>query len=196
MTVDEVMREIEKDQLFYEESQGGVTFSGGEPMTQPLFLIELLKRCGELGLHRTVDTCGQVGSHVLRDVACHTDLFLFDLKHMDSDKHREHTGVGNSRILANLRWLAESEAVIKIRVPLVPGVNDDVENISRTAAFVAALPGHHEIHLLPFHRAAGDKHRRFGMPYQLDEPGESPPERLPLIKRLMEDRGLTVRVGG
>ena len=147
-------------------------------------------------MHRTVDTCGHVGNGLLSEVAGHTDLFLYDLKHMDSERHQRHTGVGNERILSNLRWLAEEGARVRIRVPLVPGVNDDPENLERTAAFVSGLPGRQEIHLLPFHAATGDKHRRFGKQYQLNTELRDSPDQLPGIRRLMEGHGLTVRVGG
>ena len=123
MTVDEVLSEISKDTLFYDQSRGGVTISGGEPLMQPGFLMQLLDACGERGFHRTVDTSGHVDTNLLLDAAARTDLFLYDLKHMDSEKHLRYTGVSNDKILHNLKQLSRQGASIIIRLPVIPGIN-------------------------------------------------------------------------
>jgi pyruvate formate lyase activating enzyme len=175
MTVPEVMAEIEKERPFFDQSGGGVTFSGGEPLLQHEVLIELLKQCGERGVHRAVDTAGHVSWAILADVAAHTDLFLYDLKIMDAEKHRTWTGVTNELILSNLRMLSGSGKQVVIRIPLVAGVNDDEMNIRQTAAFIASLPGvTPEVHLLPYHAIAQHKYAKLGRPDDfslMEEPG-------------------------
>ncbi|CAB1083305.1 Pyruvate formate-lyase activating enzyme (EC [Olavius algarvensis Delta 1 endosymbiont] len=143
MSVDEVMAEIAKDAVFYDTSRGGVTISGGEPLMQPAFLMDLLEACGKMGFHRTVDTSGYADRQVLLETASRTDLFLYDLKHMDPAKHAGFTGVSNERILANLEFLSRREVAIIIRFPVIPGLNSDEKNIDQTGAFVASLPGGH-----------------------------------------------------
>ncbi|MCK9412776.1 MAG: glycyl-radical enzyme activating protein [Prolixibacteraceae bacterium] len=136
-SVEEILVEIEKERIFFEQSGGGVTFSGGEPMLHTDFLVRLLDECREQGIHTAVDTAGLVNTDILLEVAKRTDLFLYDLKMMDSDRHRQWTGVPNGKILENLRVLAESGASINIRIPLIGGVNDDERNITEAARFIA-----------------------------------------------------------
>ena len=136
-SVAEIIHEIEKERVFFDQSGGGVTFSGGEPLLQPEFLIELLDECGSRGIHRAVDTAGFVNTDIILEVARRTDLFLYDLKMMDSEKHRKWVGVPNEKILENLKALSGTGAKIIIRIPLIGGVNDDTENIEATARFVA-----------------------------------------------------------
>jgi pyruvate formate lyase activating enzyme len=196
MSVDEVMEEITKDTLFYDQSGGGVTFSGGEPLMQPRFLLGLLDACGELDIHRTVDTSGYTDADLILEVAERTDLFLYDLKHMDSETHRRYTGVPNEQILSNLKLLATHGAKIHIRIPIIPGVNSDDENIERTGSFVSSLPGVHEISLLPYHSAAEAKYGRLDMDYCLGNvipPSESAVE---AVAKRLERFGSQVTIGG
>ena len=172
MDVQEIMQEIEKERVFFEQSGGGVTFSGGEPMMHPDFLVRLLEECGSKGIHRAVDTAGLVSTEVLLRVAAQTDLFLYDLKMIDAERHRKWTGVTNEKILANLRILSESSARIIIRIPLVGGVNDDAENLEATARFIASLAGDKKVvNLLPYHKIAQSKYGKLGRPeeFQLFE---------------------------
>jgi len=192
----EVMAEIKKDILFYDQSGGGVTFSGGEPFMQPEFLLGLLEACGRIGMQRAVDTTGYAQSSLLLEVAKQTDLFLYDLKHMDADKHKEYTGVSNELILANLELLVRKGAKIRIRVPVIPGLNDDEKNLSALKKFVLTLPGVRDIHLLPYHRAAREKYRRFNMAYSLDQMPAPPKAMLEKIAKDWEAAGLRVRIGG
>jgi pyruvate formate lyase activating enzyme len=197
MTVEEIMTEIEKERVFFEQSGGGVTFSGGEPLLHHEFLIQLLDESRARGIHTAVDTAGFVNTTILLEVAKRTDLFLYDLKMMDSDRHRKWTGVPNEKILENIRVLAETGAQLIVRIPLVGGVNDDEENITATARFVASLAGQRPtVNLLPYHKIAMTKYAKLGRDEEfqlLEEPGQE------AIKRAIEifaENGVEVRVGG
>lgn len=194
--VQTVMAEIRKDLPFFDQSGGGVTFSGGEPLMQPLFLLELLKACGQLQIHRTVDTSGLAPTEILLEVARHTELFLYDLKHMKSTVHKEYTGVGNELILENLAALCHAGHAVRARIPLVAGVNDDETNILATGRFLAALPGIEGIDILPYHSIGRAKYQKLGMDYPGD--GLTTPD-LDHIKKLIEilnNSGFDVRLGG
>lgn len=195
-TAAEVLVEVERDRLFHEQSGGGVTFSGGEPLQQWRFLLDVLGACGDHGIHRAVDTTGFAAPDVITRVAERTDLFLYDLKTMDPTVHRETTGVPLQPILDNLVRLASLRAVIRIRIPLIPGISDSNENIDRTGAFVADLPGIQAVHLLPFHKPAKNKHARFGIPWQMGDDGEIPDERVQELSARMERFGIPVTIGG
>jgi pyruvate formate lyase activating enzyme len=165
MSVPEIMEIIEKERPFFDQSGGGVTFSGGEPLLHAKMLIELMEECGKRGIHRAVDTAGHVKTETLLNVACHTDLFLYDLKMMDTDLHRGWTGVSNELILHNLEVLAESGVEIIIRIPLIGGVNDHEDQIRQTAEYIATLAGERkEVHLLPYHPVAQNKYMKLGKP--------------------------------
>jgi pyruvate formate lyase activating enzyme len=196
-TVSDLLSVIENERPFFDQSGGGVTFSGGEPLLYPDFLIEILDACGRLRIHRTVDTSGLARTNTLLAVAKHTDLFLYDLKLMDSKKHKEWTGAGNKRILGNLKALAETGAAIQIRIPLIKGVNADEENIDATAAFVAALPGPaKKISLLPYHNVAEGKFAKLGCDYQPGPMAEPDAEDLERVIACFSSHGLTASVGG
>ncbi len=196
VTVAEVVRQIEKDVAFYDQSKGGVTFSGGEPLMQPEFLLEMLDACGELDLHRTVDTTGYADTALLLKVAQKTDLFLYDLKLMDAENHRKYTGVSNEQILANLMRLAQNDARIQVRVPVIPGINSDAENIDKTADFIHSIGGVENISLLPFHNSARGKYGRLGM--QWISPHIQPPTArlLQSVAARFKETGLKVTIGG
>jgi len=165
MSVGQIMEIIEKERVFFEQSGGGVTFSGGEPLLQSGFLTDLLDACGRQGIHRAVDTAGNVNTGLLLEIAARTDIFLFDLKMMDPVLHEKWTGVGNDLILANLCTLAASGARIIIRIPLIGGVNDSEENIRKTAEFIAGLQCKpKEVNLLPYHAVAQNKYLKLGRP--------------------------------
>ncbi len=193
---DAVLEIIEKDQVFFNGSQGGVTFSGGEPLAQPGFLLELLRRCGKHGLHRVVDTSGFAENTLLLHVAKETDLFLFDLKHMDTAQHERVTGVPNKLILQNLQSLARQGHPVQIRLPLIPGINDDDKNLKATGAFVAGLPGVRGIDVLPYHSIAKAKYAKLGMEYKGAGIPKSDPADVQRAVRILEGYGLKVRIGG
>jgi len=192
----ELFDELQKDIPFYDTSGGGVTFSGGEPLMQAEFLIELLKLCGSGHIHRAVDTTGYASPETLMAVAVHTDLFLYDLKMMDSAKHERYTGVPNRLILDNLKQLAHQGAGLIIRIPLVPGINDDTDNLDRTGAFLNLLPGIKKVDVLPYHAFQKSKYIRFGMNNR--DHNTTPPSSglLSRVKEHLESFGLEVRIGG
>lgn len=194
-TVASLMAILEKEVVFFDQSGGGVTFSGGEPLMFPQFLISLLDACGDRGIHRTLDTTGFTKTETLLDVAKRVDLFLYDLKMMDAAKHKEYTGVDNEIILHNLKALAESGANITIRIPLITGINDDDLNIEKSAAFIHALAGDRKrVDLLPYHNIAGNKHQKLAQHY--DSNGLSPParERQQQIIATFQSYGITAQV--
>jgi pyruvate formate lyase activating enzyme len=194
-TVDRLMAEIEKDVVFFDESGGGVTFSGGEPLMQPDFLDEMLRRCQAVRIHTAVDTCGLADSEALLRISPNTDLFLFDLKLIDEGRHREVTGASNQRILENLRMLAALRGNIRIRFPLIPGINDHPENVRALGALVSSL-GLTRVDVLPYHRAGIAKYVRLDSEYRL--PDTQPPSSAEVadVVAMLEEHGLRVQVGG
>jgi pyruvate formate lyase activating enzyme len=165
-TVDYLVNEIEKETIFMDQSEGGVTFCGGEPLMHPDALLELLQQCGERGIHRAVDTTLFAKPEVVTNIMNETDLFLVDLKHMDTEKHRFYCGVPNELILSNLRMITAAGKETIIRIPLIEGVNADEANISRSAEFLSFLPWDNKVvHLLPYHAIAAGKHEKLGTVY-------------------------------
>jgi pyruvate formate lyase activating enzyme len=156
-TVSEVMAEVERDVIFYDQSGGGVTFSGGEPLMQPDFLLALLNQCRALNINTVVDTSCYAEPAIAESVAERADLFLCDLKHMDNEMHECFTGVGNNLILDNIRLISQAGKKIVIRIPIIPGFNDDPENIEATGNFAASLQGVGRIDILPFNRGGAEK---------------------------------------
>lgn len=194
MTVDEVISEIEKDRIFFEESKGGVTFSGGEPLSQPEFLHDLLVACKERGYHTAVDTCGYAKSEDVKRIKNYVDIFLYDLKHMDRNTHKERIGVPNDFILENLRILKDKNVII--RVPLIPGFNDAEENLRQMCEFLSD-EGFKELSILPFHKAGTEKTERLN-DKKVTNFVVVPPtgEEIGMVKSLFEKFGLKVKVGG
>lgn len=190
-----LLQELEKDRIFLEESGGGVTFSGGEPLSQPEFLGEILEYCRKKEIHTTVDTCGFAAAEVLERIASKADLFLFDLKVLDEIKHVAFTGESNRSILENLKRLAAKGAKIVVRIPVVPDVNDDKENIRQTAEFLLSLGTISNISLLPYHKLGRDKYR--GLEKKTGGNDFAPPsaECLERIKKDLEGYGFQVSLG-
>lgn len=196
-SVDELLKIIDKERPFFDQSRGGVTFSGGEPLLYPDFLIEILDACGRQQIHRAVDTSGFVKIETLLRVAKYTDLFLYDLKMIDSDKHKLYTGVDNRLILENLKVLAENGAAIRVRIPLIGGVNDDDASIEAAAAFVAGLSGEKKpVDLLPFHDLAKGKVLKLGQERDLTGLSEPTQEELDRVVKTFAEHGLVASVGG
>jgi pyruvate formate lyase activating enzyme len=166
MSITEIVTEIKKEQPFFDQSGGGITCSGGEPLSQPESLLALLQACGRLGIHRAVDTSGFARTKILLNVARHCELFLYDIKHMDSSVHKRLTGVANGQILSNLKSLCDNGHTIRVRIPLIGGVNDDEKNIQATGAFVAGCKGVQGIDILPYHPSAAAKYRKLGQRYK------------------------------
>jgi pyruvate formate lyase activating enzyme len=167
MTVQDVMADMERDIPFYDESHGGVTFSGGEPLLQPTFLSMLLKACRAQEIHTVVDTSGFANWKVFERISEDVDLFLYDLKHMDSLRHREVTGVPNEVILENLRRLCAWGAKCIVRIPLIPGINDDENNLLESGKFLAGLSHIESVELMGYHDIAQAKYEALGREYAL-----------------------------
>lgn len=205
--MDELMAEVEKERDIMEDSGGGVTLSGGEPLMHPADTLALLRELGRRGFHRTVDTTLYASSEVVDVVAKECELLLIDLKLMDSDQHRRYTGVGNELILQNIRRIAEDSHHFSIRIPLIDGINADEENIMATARFLSTLNAQSStlnsqfaVHLLPYHEMGRDKHRRTLPPTPYN------PEGFPMAvpsdaviarcRQQLESYGLRVIIGG
>lgn len=195
MSAVEVIRAIERDVIFYDQSAGGVTFSGGEPLMQTDFLTALLAGCREKEIHTAVDTCGFAPRDKLLQLAGLVDLFLYDLKLMDDRRHRQYTGVSNGVILDNLLELASHHDNIVIRIPVIPGINDDADNINETGRFIATLSGVRSVHILPYHRIGTQKYRRLGLTYALPELRPPDSEKMKVFADILVKYGLTVQVG-
>lgn len=196
VSVDEVMTEIEKDVLYYDQSGGGVTFSGGEPLQQIDFLAALLQRCKEHEIHTAVDTSGLAAWERFERILPYTDIFLYDLKLMDDEKHRQFTGVSNRLILENLQKLTEAGAKVSVRIPIVPNINDDEENIRATREFIAALGTIQQVDLLPYHNIASDKYHRMAHEYALEDVKTPSNERMKNLAARFEKNGVRVKIGG
>jgi pyruvate formate lyase activating enzyme len=195
VTTAEVMREIEQDRVFYDESGGGATFTGGEPLSQPCFLEAMLDACRARGIHTVVDTCGYADPELVRRISEKVDLFLFDLKLLDPDAHKKYTGVSNEVILTNLAALAKQGKPIVVRFPVIPGINDGMDNLHSMISFLCSH-GLAHLDLLPYHALARDKYERLGMRYRMEGLEPSSAERLWEIAHEFEQTGIAVWVGG
>ena len=192
----ELLREIEKDVIFYDESGGGVTFSGGEPLMQPEFLTIMLASCQRKGIHTAVDTTGFASTDTLLAISRLTDLFLYDLKLMDDALHRQYTGVSNRLILKNLQELSLNHNNIRIRFPLIPDVNDDVCNVEKLGEFVASLRGVSQVHVIPYQPMGVCKYDRLRKDYRLQAVTAPDQEKIEAVANKLKQYGLTVKIGG
>ncbi len=196
VTVDEIVREVEKDRVFFDESGGGVTFSGGEPLMQHEFLRSALEACKKRNFHTTVDTTGFTSASILESLSASVDLFLYDLKTLDDGKHREYTGVSNRTIIGNLRLLSRLGKNVIVRVPVIPGVNDGPEDIREIGTFVASLGNIPEIQLLPYHQTGVDKYSRLGVEYTMKRTATPTAERMHEIAGQLRTHVSLVSIGG
>jgi len=196
MSVGEVVAEVLRDRPVYEESGGGVTFSGGEPLVQADFVGEVAAALQSQGIHTALDTCGFAPTEALLQVASHMDLILYDLKLMDEERHREMTGESNGLILTNLRALGAQHPRIWLRVPIIPGINDDAANLAATAQFAAQTPGIQRVDLLPYHATGVAKFGRLGLRYRLEAVPPPSVEQLDAIAQDFRAQGLNVIIGG
>ncbi len=196
-SVDELMSIIDNEATFFDQSGGGVTFSGGEPLMHSEYLLEILKACGQHYYHRVVDTTAFSNLNTILEIVEHTDLFLIDLKVMDSKLHKKYTGVGNEKILNNITELAKTDVDITFRMPLIKGVNTSKDNIKKTADFISSLEGNRNtINLLPYHKIAENKHKKLGNPdgfIEFDTPDERKIEK---IISIFKTYGIKASVGG
>ena len=197
-TVEEVFKEVNADAIFYKRSGGGVTLSGGDPVSQPRFATALLQMCKEEGLHTTLDTCGYARWEALQPMLQYVDLVLLDLKHMDAAEHRRLTGVSNELILENAKRMHHEKHIpLLARVPVIPGCNDSIDNLQATAQFIATeLDASIRVHVLPYHRLGEAKYDRLekaGTPFMAEPPSAG---RMAEIRQVFESFGLTAVVGG
>ncbi len=196
VTVKELMPELLSDEPFYRRSGGGITLSGGEILGQPDFARDLLHACQDSGLHTAVESTANAPYESIESILPYLDLFLMDIKHVDSAKHREYTTAPNERILENAKRLANSGVELVIRTPVIPGFNDTAEEIRAISKFAATLKGVKEHHLLPYHRLGQDKYAGLSRSYSLD--GIEPPtqERMEYLLSVAEESGLKCQIGG
>ena len=194
-TVDEVLKEVIKDKVFYEHSNGGVTVSGGEPLIQIDFVEELLKKLKENKIHTAVDTCGAVNFENLQRVAPYTDVFLYDLKIMDDEKHKEFVGSSNKLILENLKNLSQIHNNINLRMIIVEGVNAEEKHIEETLKFIKDLDIK-KINLLPYHDIAKHKYKKLNMFYEDHKMKKPTEEKMQAFKEIFELNNYNVKIGG
>ncbi len=196
MSVEEVINEIERDVIFFDESGGGVAFSGGEPLFQHDFLNNLLKQCKERDVHTAVDTSGYCPYQAIETVQDKVDLFLYDLKVIDNRVHIEYTGVSNEPILENLKKLSSNGNNIVVRIPIIHGVNDNVTHIEDIADFLLPLKNIKEINILPYHNFGVSKYMRLSSPGMVIENFPEPNDIIDEIKKIFEKREFIIKVGG
>jgi len=194
--VKDLVNAVAKDVAFYDQSGGGVTFSGGEPLLQAEFVMAALDACRGQNIHCTLDTTGYADLDTIREVALRTDLFLYDLKMMDREKHKRYTGVSNEKILRNLEFLTGTDAEIIIRIPLITGINDDDENIDQTGRFITALPGIRKVHILPYHNFQKNKYMKFERTYPAGGIALPTQDQAAAVTKRLEGFGLDVTIGG
>jgi pyruvate formate lyase activating enzyme len=195
ISVSEAADELAKDEPFYRNSGGGITLSGGEPMYQHAFTTAVLAECRRRGLHTALDTSGQAPWARYQETLPSVDLLLWDLKHADSPRHKELTGVGNELILENLRRAADFGVAIHVRMPIVPGVNDDEGAVRRAADIVRGLRGVRRVELLAYHRLGESKYRQLGMEYRLPDTETPPTEHMQRLSDIIRDTGVETAIG-
>ncbi|MBN2863993.1 MAG: glycyl-radical enzyme activating protein [Bacteroidales bacterium] len=194
----DILQILERERIFISESGGGVTFSGGEPLLQPEFLLEALTACKAKGYHTAVDTCGYADEGIIEAIIPFTDLFLYDLKHSDDTKHLTYTGVSNLQIISNLNLLLKAGRDLILRIPVVPGFNDDMESLDNMKQLIMRsnygnLKG---ICLLPYHKTGISKYTKFKIVSRMSDTPEPGNEKMNEIRKFFEGTGITVKVGG
>ncbi|MBN2165718.1 MAG: glycyl-radical enzyme activating protein [Marinilabiliaceae bacterium] len=193
----DLIDELMKDLLLMDESNGGVTFSGGEPLMQNRFLNEMLVLCRDRNIHTAVDTTLYSNFDVIQKIHSYTNLFLVDLKLMDDVKHNYYTGVSNQRVLENIIRLSQLKQPFRIRIPLIPGITDTIENINDSVKFLCDIKTSVQgIDLLPFHNIAKAKYNRFNIAYRLQGFKEISEESVNNVKSIFESAGFNVKIGG
>ena len=196
VTVSEVFEEIKKDIPYYRRSNGGITLSGGEALCQPEFATALLKVCKEYGIHTAMESTGYADYEVISNYLPYLDVFLMDIKHMDSKKHEAFTTKPNELILSNAKKIGESGVELIIRVPVVPTFNDSLDEIKAIANFAKNLPNVEELHLLPYHRLGQDKYEGLNRDYELKHIEPLSNEEMERLLQAVLDLGLRSQIGG
>ena len=200
LSPEDVFTRVSRDKIFYESSGGGVTLSGGEVVAQPGFSIRILKLCRESNIHTAIETCGFAKWETLKHILAYVDLVLYDLKHMDSELHEQFTGVPNHLILENAKRIVhELHFPMLVRLPVIPGYNDSLENMEHTTSFIKNdLSPDIKVHLLPYHRLGESKYERMENHERLEAMKIEPPsdEKMNSLVSLFESQGLSVTLGG
>ena len=194
ISVDNLIREVRKDYVFFEESDGGVTFSGGEPLLQAEFLLECLRRCKAENIHTCVDTAGAVKTQLLDDICRYTDLFLYDVKTADEQTFKTYIGHHLDTVIDNLHRISDNGAHIIARIPIVPEVNDSDEQVQAMIDLLSSVPQVHEVNLLPFHRTGSDKYKRLGRTWNMGDTPNLHADDLRDIQQKFIDAGFTTKV--
>lgn len=194
--VESIIEEIEKDVIFYDESGGGATFSGGEPLMQPHFLETLLAACKEKDIHTAVDTSGYASWEVFEQIMPATDLFLYDIKLIDPSLHRKYVEADNAVILENLKKLDAADASYFVRIPLIPEVTDTAENLEAIRGFLSDLKNMRQLDLLSYNQLCEDKYRRFDIPLRLDKLQPQNENRMNEIRDFFSSLDVPIEIGG
>lgn len=197
VTIDELLEAVLRDVVFYDESGGGVTVGGGEPTLQADFVARFLDRCQRRGLHTAIETCGFASWKVFNDLLQHVDLLLLDIKHMDPQRHKALTGVDNERIIDNARRASAGGQDMIIRLPLIPGYNDNADQLSQLGRFIRdELHRVRRIDILPYHSTGASKSMRLGKTYGLNGVSPSSPAEINAVRKILQSYGLEVKIGG
>ena len=196
ISVDDLFKSIIGDSIFFEESNGGVTFSGGEPLMQSKFLFEIAQKSKQNGIHTCLDTTGFAPEKTIQKISEVIDCFLFDIKLIDYELHKKYTGVPVDGILKNLKWLNKNHQNIILRFPVIPGITNTKKNISEIKSFIQSLKNIHQIDLLPFHTISKNKYKRFNKEYKMGDTPALSDDDLLLLKSEFELLGLKVSIGG
>ncbi len=196
VTVAELMTDIEKDRIYYRRSGGGVTLSGGESLAQPDFAAAILRACKEKGINTALESTACAGYDKIQKLLPYLDLYLMDIKHINSQKHKQFTTQPNELILENAKRLAADAKKLIIRVPVIPTFNDTEQEIRDIAEFTKSLKTVKELHLLPYHRLGEDKYKGLGRTYEMHGIDLIPAEHIQKLKKVVEETGLTCMIGG
>jgi pyruvate formate lyase activating enzyme len=195
-TVDKLFETISGDKIFFEESDGGVTFSGGEPLMQANFLYEIIKKCKETGIHTCLDTTGFASEKTIEKIAEVTDLFLFDIKLIDNELHQKYTGIPVDGILRNLTWLDENKKNVILRFPVIPEITNTKKNLSEIKSFMKSLQNINRIDLLPYHNISNGKYERFKKVNKMKKTYPLSNSEMNSLKSEFEGIGFKVGIGG
>lgn len=195
-TVEQVIDELEKDNIHYRRSGGGITLSGGEPLSQPEYAVELLKACKAKGWHTAIETTAFTSESVLERALPWLDLVLLDIKHTDDRKHQEFVGQSNQKILRNAKYIGQFGIPIIVRVPVIPTFNDEVYEIQDIASFAKSIRGVKELHLLPYHRLGENKYGYLNYDYRMKDIEPPTNEEMKNLQKVVEEKGLICKIGG
>ncbi|MBQ7975993.1 MAG: glycyl-radical enzyme activating protein [Clostridia bacterium] len=195
VTVREILDEVLRDRIYYRRSGGGITLSGGEFLCQSEFSEALLRCAKEAGINTAVETTSCASYETIERMLPYIDYYLMDVKHTDSAKHKEYTGVPNELMLANARRLAVEANNFVVRVPVIPGFNDTESEISDISRFAASI-GAKQLHLLPYHRLGKDKYEGLGREYLMGDAPLHSKEHIDLLKSAAERSGIKIEIGG